>query len=118
MKDCGLNGGRPPPKSSPESRRREGWGKGQECSGWGRASRPGTPLLGRPGTMGLRGCLRVQVWAGVPQCEWPIILPRGWELRVSLCPPGKAPLGDNHPGREVEVVIRVFIGGQASSENS
>ena len=35
-----------------------------------------------------------------------------------MCPPGKAPLGDNHPGREVEVVIRVFRGGQASSENS
>lgn len=55
---------------------------------------------------------------GSPQCEWPIILPRGWKLRVSLCPPGKAPLGDNHPGREVEVVIRVFKGGPASSENS
>lgn len=58
------------------------------------------------------------VGLGSPQCEWPIILPKGWELRVSLCPLGKAPLGDNHPGREVEVVIRVFKGDQASSENS
>lgn len=28
--------------------------------------------------------------------------------------PQKGPLGDNHPGREVEVAIRVFIAGQAS----
>lgn len=55
---------------------------------------------------------------GSPLCEWPIILPKRGELRVSLCPLGKAPLGDNHPGREVEVVIRVFKGDQASSENS
>lgn len=67
--------------------------------------------------MGLWGLPeRSRCGAGVPQCEWPIVLPKGWELRVSLYPTGKAPLGANNPGREVEVVIRVFIGDQASSK--
>lgn len=30
-----MNGGPTSPKSSPESRRLERWGKGQECSSWG-----------------------------------------------------------------------------------
>ena len=31
-----------------------------------------------------------------------------------MFPPGKASLGDNHPGREVEVMVSFFKGGQAS----
>ena len=52
---------------------------------------------------------------GSPQCEWPIMLPRGWERGdLFVFPPGKASLGDNHPGREVEVMVSFFKGGQAS----
>lgn len=47
MKGCGMNGRPTSPKSSPESRRLERWGKGQECSSWGLASPTGTPLSGR-----------------------------------------------------------------------
>ena len=108
------------PKRSPESRRLERWGKGQECSSWGLGRpchRQLTPVC-RAG-LGQRGCRglpeRPGVGLGSPQCEWPIMLPRGWERGdLFVFPPGKASLGDNHPGREVEVMVSFFKGGQAS----
>lgn len=114
MSGCGMNGGPTSPQMKPPSP--GGWrggGRARSAPAGARASLPLTPCARRAwDNEAVGGCLRGPgVGLGSPQCEWPFILPGGWEWRVSLCPPGKGPLGDNHPGREVEVVIRVSKGG-------
>ena len=122
MSRCRVNGGPSSPQIEPRVQAAGEVGEGPGALQLGaRASLSPTPV--RRAGLGARGCRglpeRPGVGLGSPQCEWPIILPRGWEWGgLFVFPPGKASLGDNHPGRGVEVMINFFKGGQASSENS
>lgn len=111
----GMNGGPAPPTGSPAFRGLERRGTRQESSSWGRPSGHQHPSARRAWANGRRRLPeRARCRAGVPLREWPIILLRGRELRVSLCP----------QERPLWVIVSLGGGdknlyrGQASSENT
>lgn len=100
------------PESGPASRRLESWGRARRAPAGGRP-----PCQGRPGRRRDNGAAGLPESPGVgwgPSVNGPLSRLEDGNGGAPCARPPKGPLGDNHPGREVEVAIRVFIGGQAS----